>query len=128
MFKATKRSSVGIILLLCITVGIYGFYWMYKIAKELKYYLEDEKINPSLDLFLNIIFFPYIIYWFYKYGKLVAEAQQKAGTVPRENSVLYAILSIFGLFFISMVMMQSDLNNVWEHIELDSLNTGGISL
>lgn len=112
--KGENRSVVKLIILSVITCGIYYLYWQYKIAEELKLYLGDESIKPGLDLFLCIICAPYIIYWYYKYGKLVAEAQRYAGLPAEDNSILYVILSIFGLVIVNAAIMQSSMNKLWE--------------
>ncbi len=39
---------------------------------------------------------------------------QKAGLKPDENSLLYLILAIFGLFIVDMAIMQSAANKIWE--------------
>ncbi len=114
MYRGKTRSPLAVVLLTFITLGVYGLVWMYKFSKEVIIYTEDPKASPGLDLFLSIIIFPYIIYWFYKYGKMVDRAQEKAGQPPREMSVVYAILTPFGLFIINMALMQLDMNAIWE--------------
>jgi len=112
--KGKFRSPAAVIIFTIITCGIYGLIWMYNFAKELKIYLEKEDLNPGLDLFLSIICVPYIIYWSYKYGKVIYEAQQKAGISPADdNSILYLILTILGLFIVNMAIMQSSANKIW---------------
>lgn len=113
MIKGKNRVPWQTVALVIVTLGFYGFYWMYQVTKELKYYTGNPNYNPVLELILCIIFFPYIIYWFYKYGKVVAEVQGKAKIAERDNAVLYAVLAALGLFFVNIPMMQSDLNLVW---------------
>ena len=54
----------------------------------------------------------YSIYWNYKIGKRMYEAGKSAGINISDNSVLYLILSIFGLSIITYCLVQSDLNRL----------------
>jgi hypothetical protein len=113
--KGIVRSPILVLLLSIITCGIYFFYWLYATANELRLYLNDESINPGIDLLISIICAPYIIYWMYKYSKLAAEAQNRAGIYPVEdNSIICLILPIFGFAIISALIIQSSLNRVWQ--------------
>lgn len=114
MYKGQPKSVALVIVLSVITCGIYTFYWLYRTEDDLKAYLQDESINPGLDLLLSILCVPYIIYLAYKYGKLIVEAQKLAGIQQEDNSVLYLILSIFGFSIVSFGIMQSQLNKVWQ--------------
>lgn len=114
MYKSQPKSIALVIVLSVITCGIYTLYWIYRTSDDLKAYLQDESINPGLDLLLSILCFPYVIYWVYKCGKLIVDAQRKSGIQEEDNSVLYLILTIFGLSIVSFAIMQSQLNKVWE--------------
>lgn len=116
--KGEVRSPAASIVFTIITCGIYGWIWMYKMTQELKKYLGREDLNPGLDILLSIICFPYVYYWSYRNGKLIAEAQSKAGIPVEDNAILYLILaifsvSVFGLFPIALAIMQSQLNRIW---------------
>lgn len=111
--RGKVRGVAEVIIFSVITCGIYSLYWLYKFAEELKFFLGDESIKPGIDLLLCIVCFPYAIYWFYKYGKLLSEAQRRAGLPAEDNSVLFIILSIFGLSIINIAIMQSSANKIW---------------
>lgn len=111
--KGKTRPVAEVVIFSIITCGIYSLYWIYKFAEELKFFLGDEDIKPGLELFLSIICFPYFYYWVYKYGKKLAEAQRRVGLPVEDNSVLYIILAIFGLFIVDIAIMQSSANKVW---------------
>ena len=110
------RSPASVIVLTIITCGIYGLIWIYRVSQELKLFLNDDSVNPGLEVFLNIICFPYGIYWFYKTGKLVYTAEKKANLEAKDDSLLYLLLVIFvgvgGI--ISMAILQSSLNKIWQ--------------
>ncbi len=111
--KGIVRSPVLVVVFSVISCGIYFFYWMYTTANELKIYTGRMDINPGVDLILSILCAPYIIYWFYKYSKIVYEEQVKITQITTDNSLINTILSIFGFGVISAAIMQSDLNNLW---------------
>ena len=119
--KGIVRSPIAVILLTVITCGIYGLYWIYAFANELKTYLNKDDLSPGLDLFLCIICFPYLIYWVYKYGQLIDEAFEKNGKHKPDNSILYVILSIFGLSIVAFVIMQDSINRIWSITEPKAL-------
>jgi len=109
-----NRSPAMVVVYTFLTCGIYFFYWLYVTSKDLKGYLgAGDDVNPSMDLVLSIICFPYVIYWFYKYGKLLFEAQKKAGIASAsDESTLYLILTLLGLGVVSMAIMQGNLNKL----------------
>lgn len=52
----------------------------------------------------------YSFYYWYQNGKLMEEANQRKGVNGSSNSILYLILSIFGLSIVNYVLVQSDIN------------------
>ena len=108
----TVRSPAAVIVFSVITCGIYALYWIYRFSKDLRDFTGRTDINPGLDLLLCILCFPYIIYWSYKYGRVLDEALDKAEQKPDGNAVLYLVLSIFGLFIVTMAIMQSTANRL----------------
>ncbi|WP_425447569.1 DUF4234 domain-containing protein [Dethiothermospora halolimnae] len=116
--RREQRSVASVIIFTVITCGIYGLYWIYVTSRDLKDYLGDPEINPGLDLFLCIICFPYTIYWAYKIGKLIVRAQRTSGIMEEDNSILYLLLSIFGLQIVAFAIMQSNLNKIWARNEI----------
>lgn len=112
-----KIQNPGIVLLLSIvTCGIYGYYTIYRLTDEIKQYRNDPSINPALELILCIVTCSlYSIYWCYKYSKLIFEMQNTAGVEnPSDISVIALILPILGLFVVSLLLMQGEINKVWE--------------
>lgn len=115
-YAGEKRNPAAVIVFTFVTCGIYALVWIYKFARDMKVYLDREDINPGLDLLLCIICFPFIIYWSYKYGKLLTEAQEKAALPLEDNSLLYLILAMCGLFVVVMAIMQDSVNRVWSKV------------
>ena len=110
-----KREPVTIILLTIVTCGIYGIWWYYTYASEVKNALGRQDINPGMDLVLTFVTCGiYGIYaFFYKYPKLIMEMQQRAGLPPNDFSTLVLVL---GLVFApaAIFIIQSELNKTWD--------------
>ena len=117
-----KRSPVAVLLLSIVTCGIYALYLVYQISCEVRDFRGDSTINPGLELVLSIVTCGlYEFYWFYKYGRLVFDMQQRVGvSAPNDLSLILLILPIFGFGIVSMLLLQSELNRVW-----DTVNPGG---
>ena len=54
----------------------------------------------------------YGLYWAYKMGKMIEQAQTKRGMVAKDNSVLYLVLELVGLAIVAYALMQNDLNEI----------------
>ena len=107
-----RRSIAMVLILTFVTCGIYWLFWAYNTRCELKQYLDDPSINPGLDVLLMILCFPYCYYWFYKYYKEIAAAEDKAGITVTDNSLINLLLAVLGLSVVAMLIMQSQLNAI----------------
>lgn len=107
-----KRDIVISILLSFITCGIYGLYWFITMTDESNV-LSDEKTASGAEALLYSIVTCgiYFFYWNYKMGQKMANAGQKYNKSINDNSVLYLILSIFGLSLVNYCLIQNDLNS-----------------
>ena len=54
----------------------------------------------------------YSFYWAYKMGEKMQKAGQRYGKPIENNSVLYLVLSLFGLGIVNYCLIQSDLNKL----------------
>lgn len=113
-----KRNPVTVLLLSVITCGIYGWIVIYQISDEIRRFRDDNTINPGLEVLLCIITCGiYEIYWYYKYGKFVYDMQMKVGVEnPSDMSTVLLLLPIFKLGVVSLLLMQTELNKVWDKI------------
>lgn len=108
--KGKVENSV-LQLLLSLIPG-YVIYWMWLRAKELNDYLGKQAINSMLIFPGCCLCIPlYIGDWFM--GKAVAEAEQKAGTSQKDDSLIYFLLLLF-LYPVGVWMVQEKLNAVWK--------------
>lgn len=113
MKKGEERSIVMIIILSILTCGIYYFYWIYATSSDIKDYLQDDSINPFLDLILSLLTCGiYFVYWHYKIGGLIVRCYEKSGKSTEDNSILCTILAIF-LYIAAGCIYQSQLNDLW---------------
>jgi nitrate reductase NapE component len=98
-----------------ITCGIYGLYWLYQILTSY-YRLNNRPSNAGMDIVLSIITCGiYSIYLSYKIGKLESDAYQHYGMPPKDDAILYLILTIFGFSIIAYAIVQSNINALVDH-------------
>ena len=106
---AIKERSVGkCILFTILTCGIYGIYWIYKLATE-ALYVADPENKDMVTTLICLIFFPVVIYLV---SKKFYEALAARGAQVSDNSILFVILSFCGLGIVPMVMLQGELNKL----------------
>ena len=107
-----KRGVLVSILLVIITCGIYGYFWISSLSNDISDCLGEQR-NGTMDGFLTFITCGlYLFYWNYKNGKRIADVQEKVGIRATDNSVIYLIISLFGLVMVPLWIMQSNMNEV----------------
>ncbi len=110
-----KRDPVLVLVYTLITCGIYGIWWWYTMITEVKNALNRQDINPGTELVLGFVTCGvYFIYLYYKYPQLMLEMQDRAGLPRNDISVLCLILPFVGLAFVSILLMQTELNKIWD--------------
>ena len=120
-----KRSPLVVLGLVLITLGIYGFYWYYKVNQEIQRYTGDQTISPSRSLLAVIPGFllivpPFIAY--YNTANHVVRMQEQRGLASQISPALVVILGL--VIWIGMAAyVQEHLNRVW-----DSASTGSAGL
>jgi Domain of unknown function (DUF4234) len=111
-----KRNPLGVLGLVLITLGIYGFYWFYKVNEEIQRYTKDPTISPSRSLLAVIPGFllivpPFIAY--YNTANHVAQMQRQRGLASEISPALVVILGL--LIWIGMAAyVQEHMNRVWD--------------
>ncbi|HEX8653340.1 MAG TPA: DUF4234 domain-containing protein [Pyrinomonadaceae bacterium] len=110
-----KRDPLMVLILGLVTCGIYALYWVYKTSSEIRDALGREDINPALDTVLTLVTcYIWLVYLAYKYPQLLLQLQERAGQPRNDISLVSLILAIVGLTPVSLYMIQSELNNVWD--------------
>lgn len=112
----TKRSIGLCIVLSIITCGIYGLYWFVVLTNDANYasgHSQDGTSGGIALLFTILTCGIYGIYWAYKMGERVNEAKAARGFAADSNmSVIFLVLSIFGLDVIVEALVQNELNKM----------------
>ncbi len=111
--KGEVRNPMQVWILAIVTCGLYGLYWWYVVGNELKAYLGREDLNPAMDVIIALLCGLYLYYLPIKYGKLIQEAQQRAGMPNAEDQGVMFLLMML-LCGYGYAKMQEELNKVWE--------------
>lgn len=112
----TKRNVGLAIVFTIISCGFYGIYWFIMITDEANYLSGEGETSGGMAFLLTIVTCGlYKFYWNYKMGKVMMRAQENMGMFPSDNSILYLILSLFGLDIISYSIIQSDINKIADY-------------
>jgi len=111
-----KRDPIMVIVFGILTCGIYMYFWVYQTSLEIKNALGGrEDINPTLDVVLSIFTCGlYVIYLAYRYPQLLLELQDKTAQPRNDITTISIILAICGLGIVSLFMIQTELNKVWD--------------
>jgi len=106
-----QKRSVGVsIVLIFLTCGIYALYWDYKNWESL-YRANGLHSTAGTDLLLSLVTCGiYYIYMHYKMGKMEGEAFARYGLGHKDDSVLYLLLTLFGLGIVATAILQSNIN------------------
>lgn len=106
-----EKNIVVCILLSFITCGIYGIIWFVNMTDDVAFASHDRSISGGKAFLFSIITCGiYFFYWNYKMGQLSYKVKSTNGLSGGDNSVLYLILSIFGLSLVNYCLIQSDIN------------------
>ncbi len=96
----TDRSLVAYVLLSLITCGIYGFYFIYTIARDVNVACSDDDEETSgLGMYILLSFITcglYSIWWEYKLGNRLQNNGPAYGLTIPENGTTIILWRIFG--------------------------------
>lgn len=107
-----RVSLAKFILLSIVTLGIYQWVCVYRMMKSCRNIAGKE---PSCaGEFLLYLFVPfYSLYWIFTRSQTFAScANAKGYCMVSDHSAVYLILSIFGLSWLALLLMQNDINLV----------------
>lgn len=108
-----ERNIATCILLSIFTCGIYAIVWFITLTDDAASASDDKSLSGGVAFLLSIVTCGiYTLYWSYLMGKKIRDAKEKAGLTANDNSVLYLVLSLFGLGLVNYCLMQSDLNDI----------------
>lgn len=106
-----KNIAVSIILYF-VTCGIYYLIYMVESTQDVDIVAKnpDKRSGGTVVLLSILTCGIYGYYWWYKQGELMEKANSESGKASSSSAVLYLLLAIFGLSFVNMILLQSDLN------------------
>lgn len=112
-----RRSIALSIILSFVTCGIYMLYWIYCVVTDLNLASgEVEDTSGGMVILLSIVTCNiYMLYWYYKAGSKVNQIRYLDGSMQDGSlGILYLLLSLFGFGFVSLALIQNELNRVAE--------------
>ena len=111
-----ERSIATSVILSLVTCGIYAIIWIHAIGKDIRNNLNRDDPNPNMDVLLMFVTCGiWSIYMLYKYPTMINEMLQRRGLPANESLPLISVLlGVFGAGFVSIAMMQSELNKLWQ--------------
>jgi hypothetical protein len=99
-----KRSLVAVILLSIVTLGIYGLYWIYKLAKDTNTICEGDghKTRGLLFyFFIGLITFGiYNLVWIFMLGDRLQDNASRYGLQFKEGGTAILLWYLLGSFII----------------------------
>ena len=109
-----ERNIALCIVFTIISCGIYGIYWFICLTDETNNASNSTGTTGGIAFLLSLVTCGiYTFYWMYKQGEKLDSAKASRGLESSGNSgVIYLILSLFGLGFVSYALMQNDLNKL----------------
>ncbi len=129
-----KREPLGVLGLTVITLGVYFFYWYWKINDELRRYTRDDSIDPTRSLMAMLFGWLIIVPPFiamYNTAKHVQDVEQRLGLQPQlEPALTIALLLVVAIG--NTVYIQEHQNRIWDRAsrrdELPPPGAGGSPL
>lgn len=114
-YRPTKRELITCIILSIVTCGIYSFYWLYVLNEDMGGVSGRKEMSSGMVVLLSIVSCSIYMYiWMYQQGQKIDELKQRNGVASSNTSIVYLLLSIFGLGIVSFALMQNELNGVAE--------------
>ncbi|MEW6732285.1 MAG: DUF4234 domain-containing protein [Acidobacteriota bacterium] len=110
------RNIVLVLLLPLLTLGFYALYWWWATGHEIRDYLQSKEPQPGRDLLLlPLTCGLWRLYMHYSYAVCIADMQERVQLPRNEHlKIICPLLSFFFLGFISIALLQYELNRIWE--------------
>lgn len=119
-WSVKEKSLLLYVILSIVTCGIWQWYWIYAMAKDVNELAaaqnKPQGCDPLVALLLSIVSCNlYTIYFFWKEGKVIASLDYPKYRTSDDSTVM-AIVSIFAPV-VSSVILQNDLNDIVKYGE-----------
>ncbi len=114
----TPRNPVMVVVLSVVTCNIYYLYWLYATSRELRDALQDDEIQPGVDLLLCLVSCTlWSIYIEYRNARKVHAALRTRDPQLKDQSDSILMLDVAGLFvgvtwLVATYILQEDLNKL----------------
>ena len=95
-----QRNIAVCILLLFVTCGIYGIYWMIVLNDE------TNALSGRIGTSGGTVF----LFWMYQMGNAVEMLHEQHGEPRGSAPVVYLLLSLFGFSIVAYALLQYELN------------------
>jgi hypothetical protein len=106
------KMNIGTLVLLCLfTFGVYPIIWYYKTMKYLRRFSDENPNDVTVELLLCIFIPFYIIYWHYKYSKILYNEMTASGMRTEDFSSTHLIFAIF-IGIVAIILEQSRINEL----------------
>ena len=96
----TDRGVIGWLLLSIVTCGIYSYYFLYCLARDINVMCQDDgDFTPGIAAFILLSFVTcgfYALYWYYKIGNRLQANAPRYGLVFQENGTTILMWQIVG--------------------------------
>ena len=113
--RGERREPVAVLLLGVLTFHLYYLYWIHETSRELTEFDGMPDTPPALEVLLSLLSCGlYTVYWDFKTAQKIARVQAKVGLPPSDNSILYLLLNLVVLGLVPSMVMQWNLNDVWQ--------------
>jgi hypothetical protein len=111
-----KRDPLGVLGLSFITIGIYFFYWYYKVNDEIQRFERDDTMSPTRSLMAMIFGWLIIVPPFiamYNTAKHLQTMEQRSGVQQQVEPALVIVL-MFVFSIGNSLYLQEHMNRVWD--------------
>ncbi len=112
----TIKDPVMTIVLMLVTCGLYGLYWLYITSKEMQQFTGKYSVQPEIEVILCLVTGGlYHLYWYYKSFSMIPGMQEQVGRPVVDNTVLWFVLMFVPLAGIyALYSFQSELNEIYK--------------
>jgi hypothetical protein len=111
-----KREPLGVLGLSIITLGIYFFYWYYKVNDEIRRFEHDDTVRPGMALLAITLGWLIIVPPFisvYNTSMHIAKMERRVG-IQQELSPALNVILLFVVAAGVGMYAQEHLNRVWD--------------
>lgn len=115
----SDRSLIGWLLLSIVTCGIYSYYFLYCLARDINTMCqEDGDSTPGIAAFILLSFVTcgfYALYWYYKIGNRLQANAPRYGLVFQENGTTILMWQIVGALLCGLGLIFAHEHHHQEH-------------